>query len=61
MLNVSDKDLVTRPSKTDTQARGVTLEELHQRAVWHKSNVDAEFQKIATAASIAKALNNTSN
>lgn len=51
MLNVSDKDVVV--------IGGVTLEELHQRAVLHKSTVDAEFQKIATAASLARAQSDT--
>lgn len=49
MLNVSDKDMVK-----GSNLGGVALEELHQRAVLHKSAVDSEFQKISSAASTAK-------
>lgn len=54
MLNVSDKDMVKAP-----KLGGVTLEELHRRAVLHKSAVDSEFQKISSAASAAKSQSET--
>lgn len=60
MLNVTDKDLLikqptSQQPQPQQQQQPVTLEQLHQRAVVYKSTVDADFQKIAAAASVARA------
>lgn len=51
MLNVCDTDVVNA-----SKQGGTGLDELLQSAVSQKSTVDAEFQKVATAADAALAM-----
>jgi len=52
MLFVTDKDMMS-----SSNSGGQSPDELLQRALAQKTSVDTDFQKIATAASTAKARN----